>query len=95
MRPQGDEHEVKAAKRPSLNMTEESKHSVWLYPHGNDKSAKRIVDCANKTLHGEPKEDSVHLWKREALQKYSAGLEFSKTPNRSLQDHSKSVKHRR
>ncbi len=55
-------------------------HSIWLYPHGNDKSAKRLVDCANKILHGEPKEDSVHLWKREALQKYCAGLEFSKTP---------------
>ena len=55
-------------------------HSIWLYPCGSDKSAKRLVDRANKILHGELKEDSVHLLEREALQKYCSDLEFSKTP---------------
>ena len=45
----GDETEVKAAKAPSLDM-KEPQHSVWLYPHGSDKSLCRLVDCANKIL---------------------------------------------
>ena len=42
----------------------------------NDKSAKRLVDCVNKILHGELEQDNVHLWKSEALKRICSGLEF-------------------
>ena len=35
-----DDREIKAAKRSTLNMKEESGYEVQLYPEGSDKSAK-------------------------------------------------------
>ena len=35
-----DDREIKVAKRPSLDMREESEYEVWLYAEGSDKSAK-------------------------------------------------------
>ena len=87
----GDETKVYAAKRPSFDMLEESSHSVWLYPHGSHKHAKRLADCANKILHGEKDEKPEHVAKRIDLQKFCSGLEFSSLPKpaQTLFDQSK------
>ena len=79
-RPAGSEQQVNVAKYPSLNMRAESEYLVWLYPQGSDTYSKRLVDCANKILYGEPGEDIKHMSKRQDLQKFCAGLEFSSLP---------------
>ena len=79
-RPAGSEQQVNVAKYPSPNMKAESEYSVWLYPQGSDTHSRRLVDCANKILYGEPGEGIKHLSKRQDLQKFCAGLEFSSLP---------------
>ena len=57
-----------------------SEYDVWLYPEGSDKPARRMVDCAQKLLHGEPNESPDHCKRREDLQQFCSGLDFSKIP---------------
>ena len=79
-RPKGSDLVVKTAQLPSLDMTQESKYDVWVYPHGDDTACKRLVDCANKYLHGEKKESNAHFEKRMALQKFCSGREHTAMP---------------
>ena len=76
-RPPGNDDGVNVARYPNLNMRAESHYSVWLYPRGSNTPCKRLVNCAHKILYGEPGEDDKHLEKRQDLQKFCAGLEFS------------------
>lgn len=59
-------------------MREYSEYEVWLYPEGSDLRARRMVDCAQKILHGEPEETPNHRRKREELQQFCSGLDFSR-----------------
>ena len=79
-RPKDSDLVVKTAKFPSLAMTQESKYDVWLYPHGDDRACKRLVDCANKYLHGDEEESNEHFEKRMALQKFCSGREHTAMP---------------
>ena len=79
-RPLGDDFDVKTAKFPSLDMAKESSYDVWVYPHGEDKACKRLVDCANKYLHGEPAESPEHISSRISMQKFCSGRELSSMP---------------
>ena len=90
-RPAGSTQQVNVAKFPTLEMRAESDHTVWLYPHGSDLPCKRLTNCANKLLYGEPEEDEHHRSMREKLQKFCAGLEYSsvKPPTEKLFDKSR------
>ena len=79
-RPAGNNDKVNIARYPSPNMRAQSHYSVWLYPRGSDTPCKRLVNCANKILYGEPGEGIKHLSKRQDLQKFCAGLELSSLP---------------
>ncbi len=73
----GDEQQVDVAAFPSPDMKAVSNHSVWLFPQGSELPVKRLVNCANKLLYSEPEEDDEHRSKRENLQEFCAGYEFS------------------
>ena len=79
-RPAGSEQQVNVAKYPSPDMRAESDYSVWLYPQGSDMYCKQLINCANKILHGEEDEDEKQLLKRQCLQKFCAGFDFSSHP---------------
>ena len=61
-------------------MAQESSYDVWVYPHGDDKACKRLVDCAKKCLHGEPAEDPEHISSRISMQEFCSGRELSSMP---------------
>ena len=48
--------------------------SFFLVALRRERFHKRLVNCANKTLHGEPDENSKRLRKREALQQFCSGF---------------------
>ena len=79
-RPKDNTFIVQTAKFPSLDMTQESHYQVWVYPHGNDTSCKRIVDATNEYLHGSPEESSEATEKRMSLQKFFSGREHTALP---------------
>ena len=79
-RPVGDEKPVDAAMFPSPDMRAASDYSVWLFPQGGELAVKRLVNGANKLIYPEPEEKDEHRSKRENLQKFCAGLEFSSIP---------------
>ena len=80
-RPKGNDFVVQTAKFPSLKMNQESNYDVWVYPHGDDRACKRLVDCANKYLHGElDAESALHTEKRMAMQTFCSGREHTAMP---------------
>ena len=76
----GDEKLVDVAVFPSPNMRAASDYSVWLFPQGGELAVKRLVDGAKKLIYPEPEEKDEHRSRRENLQKFCAGLEFSSIP---------------
>lgn len=79
-RPKDNDFIVQTANFPSLGMTQESCYKVWVYPHGDDRPCKRLIDCAKEYLHGEPGERAEHIEKRISMQKFCSGLEHTAMP---------------
>ena len=79
-RPVGDEKPVDVAMFSSPDMRAASDYSVWLFPQGGELTVKRLVDGAKKLIYPEPAEKDEHRSRRENLQKFCAGLEFSSIP---------------